>query len=160
MAIVMLSLLGALAQATVNHSTSRFLRNSDGSLLFVRQYEAMKACPQGMHLPTIRELAKISVKTGAEIFEMDYHEMDPDSKVPTQYFDKVSAVNPNGKKDDFYLIFFDYKFPKQGHIDECTWSSSLTQGSSEIAYCLNGARVGTDDTSDTLHAVICVPNRH
>ena len=87
------------------------------------------------HLPTIRELAKESIAMGAKgILEMS--QVNPD-KVPAGYY-KVSAINPDGQKDEFYFNDKGFKSPKGDFGNNSFWSSSIASDDSRLAYTLNG----------------------
>ena len=99
------------------------LRGDQGRLLRMNQTDAIQACSKhGMHLPTIRELAKISQALGSKgILELSQVES---GKVPDGYF-KISAVNPDGTKDEFYFNNDGYKRPEGDLGSNWFWSSSV-----------------------------------
>lgn len=80
--------------------------------------EAIKACPNGMHLPTARELAKASVFYGAKILEEI--EVNP-TQIP-KWFYLMETVEPNGITDKFYYNRDGYRNDRLS--DFVFWSSS------------------------------------
>lgn len=152
--ITTLALGAASAQAA-----GEILRDADGSIRYMNQHDAMKACPAGTHLPTIRELAKESQARGAiGILEVNQGNSDG---VPTGYY-KISAINPNGQKDEFYFNCEGYKRPNGDLGNNWFWSSSLHSNYSDFGYLLNGGSgfVGYGDSPDNNNpAVLCVHGR-
>jgi uncharacterized protein (TIGR02145 family) len=98
------------------------LRYDYGPIRRMSQFYAMLACPHGTHLPTIRELAVLSQASGAKGI-LEVSQVDPNA-VPAGYR-KVSAINPNGQKDEFYFNHEGYKRPSGDLANNMFWSSSV-----------------------------------
>ncbi len=91
------------------------VRDSRGNLLKMNQEEAVNTCAKrGMHLPTIRELAKICQSRGAKgILETSkVQEGGSSDNLPLEYspnnteddtYYLYSVKNSNGKRDEFYF---------------------------------------------------------
>ena len=84
------------------------VRKVDGSNFALNWYEAMKACPANMHLPTIREYANMNQSRGANGI-LEISQVDPNN-VPSGYI-LITATNPNGIKDNFYYSYKGYQRP-------------------------------------------------
>lgn len=132
------------------------LRSEDGRLLHLSQPEAMKACPEGTRLPTIRELAKISQTRGAK----GILEANQDDEIPAGY-EKISAINFDGQEDEFYFSREGYKHP-EGDLGESWmfWSSSVHSSFSYLAWYLNGysSQMAYVSGYKDYGAVMCVPD--
>lgn len=97
------------------------IRNQDGSLKFMNYHEAMRACPEGMHLPTAREWALYGVKHGAYGIRAGV---------------KMGEIPPSGHswirttEEEFYYNNDGFKHPlgKNAPDDEF-WSSSKADAS-------------------------------
>jgi len=140
------------------HAGGVILHNADGNIRYMNQYEAMKACPVGTHLPTIRELAEESQSRGARGI-LEVIQVNPDI-VPAGYY-KISAINPNGQKDEFYFNYEGYKDPTGDLGNNWFWSSSVNPYYSHVAFDLFG---GYGYVYDNLryysdHAVLCIPGQ-
>ena len=112
------------------------LRDEQGKVLIMNQADAIKDCSQhGMHLPSIHELAKIGQDLGAKgILELSQVES---GKVPDGYY-KISAVNPDGTKEEFYFNYDGYKRPEGDLGNNWFWSSSVNSDYSFSGYYLYG----------------------
>lgn len=118
---------------TSAHAAEDFLRDANGNIRNMNQYEAMKACPTGTHLPTARELANYGHSLGtqkvaepnevdAEKYQSSDEFRDPEkgavlllSGKPLKYgygwWDDYYLINPDRKKDEFYYDERGYKHP-------------------------------------------------
>ncbi len=97
---VFLAILCAIGIAHADSlDQSGVVRNDDGTVHYMNHLEAMKACPAGTHIPTVREFTEEAHSRGRnEVLEVG--QVDPNA-VPDDYF-KFSVVDPNGKNDEFY----------------------------------------------------------
>lgn len=130
------------------------LRWPDGSIRNYSFEEAKRACPAGTHLPTVRELAKECQKRGAKgIFEVS--EVDPND--PPFFFGKISAINLDGAKDEFYFEEKGYQ-PGDGLEDSFYWTSSIDAVRSYEAYILHGDQLYAGPWAHGANAVFCIPN--
>ena len=125
----------------------------------MNQYDATAACPSGMHLPTIRELAAYSQTNGAKGIRQW---TEPPTEPPGEY-QTIFAVNQVGPLDQFYFFNKGYKCPPGAPDGACTssfWSSSVYAKNRAIGYTLSmyGDTVGDyrDDSANT--AVWCFPS--
>jgi hypothetical protein len=100
------------------------LRSDDGSIRYIDRDAAMTACPQGTHLPTIRELAELSKANGAKGI-LELNQLDPKKKLPAGYYGVHGAINPDGKKDSFYYNPSGYVRPSGDLGKNWFWSSSI-----------------------------------
>ena len=126
------------------------LRDDSGNIRRMNQYEASGVNPQTGkketpdvceaagkgHLPTARELAKISQARGAKGI-LEPNQVKP-SKLSTG-FGRISAIDPNGQLDEFYFSDVGYQRPQQEYLTALFWSSSINSRSSDEVYALNGA---------------------
>ena len=149
-------------------------------------YEALKACPSGKHLPSARELAKLSQLNGAKgIMEIDSAKLlgaDPD--VPPRQganltffqktgYDFVDTFIPgtSGTRDRFYFNPRGYKQPEsigcEGYQDVQSWSASIyVYLPNSHAYLFDGDagelipwNTFTQGSSpDNRRFVMCLPN--
>lgn len=116
------------------------IRDAEGNLLFMNRAQAVKACAdQKMHLPTIRELAKMSQAMGAKgILETsEVKKGEVPNYYPDFYF-LVSAINPNGQKDEFYFNISGFVPPDGDWRNNWFWSSSVLSNHSGLGYVLVG----------------------
>lgn len=133
------------------------LRNADGSIRFMNQLMAMKACPAGTHLPTTRELAEESQARGAKgILELS---QVPDFRPPPGY-EKISAINPDATKDEFYFSPEGYKRPSGESEQYWLWSSSVEDSGGGMVFGYDRYEISGDlgkgpRGSDVLKAVRC-----
>ena len=105
------------------------LLNDDGTARVMSQYEALKSCPSGMHLPTARELAIESQSYGAlGLLELD--------QTPLAAYRKVTATNSDGTKDEFYFAYDGYSPTDNNLKKNWFWSSSVFSGDETVAYGL------------------------
>jgi hypothetical protein len=112
------------------------VRDNHANPLLMNQADAMKACAgHGMHLPTIRELAKISQSMGAKGI-LEKSEVQ-EGKVPAGFY-LVIAIDPNGKKDEFYFNYSGYNRPAGDLGNNWFWSSSVVSDVSYNGYGLDG----------------------
>lgn len=109
------------------------LRNDDGRILHMNHRWAMKACPQGTHLPTIRELTELSQASGAKGI-LEKSQVDP-LRIPMGYR-KVSAVNPDGKWDEFFFNEDGYEPSSEEIGNNWFWSSSSAVYGFSYCYAL------------------------
>lgn len=114
------------------------VRDADGHVLTMSQKQAIKACAEnGMHLPTIRELAKLSQSMGAKGI-LETRVKDGSGEKP-EGFHLVSSINPDGKKDEFYFSRSGYVAPKGDLGNNFFWSSSVDSRVPKYGNGLNGA---------------------
>lgn len=82
-------------------------------------------------------------------------------KIPSGYYSLVSAINPDGARDEFYFNYHGYQ-PSQGEFGNGSfWSSSVVSNSFFYAYVLEG-KYGFTNYGDRVYsriAVLCVPVR-
>jgi hypothetical protein len=149
-----------LVSAAVAHADTfgqdGIVRDEYGNLLIMSQAGAIKACAdQGMRLPTIRELAKMSQAMGARGI-LETNEVK-EGEVPAGFY-LVSAIDPNGQKDTFYFNYFGYVRPAGDLGNNWFWSSSAVSGSSDGGYVLRGdvGDAGYDGRDYYVSAVLCV----
>lgn len=117
-------------------AAGEILRNADGSInKYMNQYEAMKACPAGTHLPTARELAKEAQARGAKGI-LEVNQVRRAGK-PNGYYE-ISAINPDGQDDVFYFNEDGYKRPDDALEGMLFWSSSSVSFSNARAFLFNG----------------------
>lgn len=144
------------------HAGGEILRGASGYAKLMFYDEAVKACPKGTHLPTVRELAKEMEAYGAKGI-LELKQVDP-NKVPFEYY-KVSAVNRDGRRDVFYYNRVDYKGPIEDLESHWFWSSSVDSNDSKFAFGFGseygdiGLRNRVTRDSDGRNVVLCVPNR-
>lgn len=136
------------------------LRKADGSIRYLTQPKAMKACPSGTHLPTIRELAEEAHANGSkEILELN--QVNP-QQVPDDY-EKISAINSDGTQGEFYYNNDDldgYEVEWLG--SNWFWSSSIHSHpmfSDVDFYIYITAGELLTQFSDFSHAVRCFADR-
>ncbi len=134
------------------------IRDARGNLLSMNQARAIKACAdQKMHLPTIRELAQMSQAMGAKGI-LETSEVK-EGEVPAGFY-LVSAINPNGKKDEFYFNYSGYVRPAGDLGNNWFWSSSVDSDDSGVGYVLNGYNGDVyGDSRVYVVAVRCVVGR-
>lgn len=140
------------------------LREADHSAKLMTQYQAMgfddsgnilpegPACPEGRHLPTVREFAQYTQSLGAKGI-LDLSQVDP-KHVPLGY-KLIRVMNPDKKTDEFYYSAAGYK----GHADELVfWSSSVDPVNSDLGYVysLNDGSIGGYIRRYFLIAVRCL----
>lgn len=138
------------------------LRDGQGSLLKTRHGAAVKACADHeMQLATIREL----VNWGGKVFDPT---KESENEIPPGYSKElVSAINPDGKKDEFYIVYNSKggSFRPVGDLrDHFVWSSSINANNSSEYYALDATSgyVSVGESSDPdpkfhFGAVRCVP---
>jgi hypothetical protein len=98
------------------------LRDDQGAVRLVKHSEALTACPQGTHLPTIRELTSLAKAQGSKILELAEVQGEP----PFGYH-LVEATNPDGKIDRFYYNSYGYRRPDGEALRRNGfWSTSLS----------------------------------
>lgn len=138
-----------------------FIREANGSIARMTHSDAMSACPEGTRLPTIRELLMESQRNGAKgILE---NAQVNSNRIPVGYI-KISAINPNGQRDEFYFSRGGYPQRSRGDVDNY-WSQSLdpeffNHPFGNVAFGLYVVHGGS--YSDSIHAyygVRCVPVR-
>jgi hypothetical protein len=140
-------------------SSSDVLKNADGSVRIMNQYDALRACPVGSHLPTIRELAMESHTLGAG----GILEIDPalPNQAPVGYV-KIAALNADGKTDQFYFSWDGYRTPDGDLGDGWVWSSSLVTDQSSDAFVSSlhygGIFSSGRDDANYYFAVRCFTN--
>lgn len=115
------------------------LRTDDGKAAYGWYADARKACPRGTHLPTVREFAKWAQSRGAKGV-LEVHAVSG-TRAPDTYM-KISAVNPNGKHDEFYFSSEGFRRAPGVGLDSAFWSSSIMRdeyrpGDGD-AYFING----------------------
>lgn len=131
------------------------LRKDDGSIIYMDHFDALNACPNGTHLPTVRELALDAQARGAQgVLEAGQ------GSVPSRY-DMIASINPDGFKDIFYFNFDDYSRPLGDSYKVWFWSSSIGSSYTTAAYHIHG---GSGDIASTwrggvFHAVRCFPDQ-
>ena len=131
--LVLSSFLGFSALAADQMDREGILRYGDGSIHYMNQQDAMKACPEGTHLPSAREMAIESQKLGHRgLLELNQVES---GKEPEGYY-KISAENSDGTKDEFYFNDYpeSYRSPHDDLGRNWFWSSSVPSGVSGAVY--------------------------
>ena len=131
------------------------VRDDDGSMIYMQQYDAMSACPKHTHLPTAHELAKQAGALGAQGIlknangsEVTVQQVNSNQAVVPNGYYEVKAINSDNSRDDFYFNDQGYKNPEDhlgNHLGDAFWSSSLFY-------------TPKDDTfsSDKLHAFVLI----
>lgn len=85
-------------------------------------------------------------------------------KIPAGYY-KVSAINPDGQKDEFYFSDEGYKSPIGDFGNDAFWSSSVASDDSRLAYILNGYNARGDydvvayGNRTNCGPVFCIPGQ-
>ena len=125
------------------------LRKSDGSLQLMSHDDATDACPDGTHLPNVRELAKIAQELGAKgILETS----DIKDGVVPEGYTKICGKSGDRDEDEFYYNYNGYKRPAGDLGKNWFWSSSRVgcEGTSG-AFNLNGefGFIMSDDTNES-----------
>jgi hypothetical protein len=115
---------------------SEILRDQNGQIIYAYQDTAMKMCAErGQHLPTAREMAKLSVSRGSKgILEAAPGESSD--------YKMIHSQNPNGQIDNFYFSFQGYKRPLNEMEMHCAWTSSKNGDFKVVFYPSSG---GLDD---------------
>ncbi len=153
-----LKILPSAAASGMDHiGKDRILRNIHEDVRHMKFTEAKKSCPEGTHVPTVRELAKSTQTYGAmglrEVSETKADEVH-------QKFKLVKSINQDSEPDDFYVDFDGYKAPMGDFSLNWFWSSSVVADKSELAYTLSGFYGEIQEThkTDDNVAVLCFPN--
>ena len=137
-------------QAPAFHAIAK---NSNGSVKFLLQKEAVQYCAdQGAHLPSARELARLSMRLGAKgIAEVT-------SPIPDDSYFKISARNTDGSLDKFYFSFKGYQRPTDEIGNNWFWSSSVESDNFTAAFYLSGKDgfIGSQGLGGG-EPVLCVP---
>lgn len=142
------------------------LISDDNSVRLMNHYDAMKACPKGTHLPTIRQLAKLSQASGAKgVLNRDVLNPNP----PRGYYD-IAVSNQTGdrlrERDRFYYSHQGYQRPSGDLGNYSFWSSSICCTlDTKTAYYLDGWNGEISETyraevdHHSLSAVRCVADK-
>lgn len=163
-AIPSLAIPQEAAELPSNHSVDQngILRDNQAHPLKTRHQAALKACSRhGMQLATIREL----VSWGGRIFDPAKESEDG---IPPGYSKEfISAINPDGKKDEFYYVYNSAggSFRPVGDLrDQFLWSSSLSAENQGAYYAFESTSgyVSVGESSDPdpsfhLGVIRCVP---
>ena len=132
-----------------------FVRSDNGNIQCLSQFAALKACPIGTHLPSLRELANECKMRGAQIFEKSQIDFD---NIPSgyQYF---RAVGIDGFEDFFYLDSSGYQSPGGELGAHGFWSASYELYGDEVGYVVDGATCEVDFVylGTQLAAARCLP---
>ena len=109
------------------------VKDADGSVKYMNQYDAVQYCAaQGAHLPSARELARLSMSLGAKgISEVTAPKPD------ISYY-KISAKNADGSLDEFYFSYVGYQRPTSELGNNWFWSSSVGSVNSDFGFLLSG----------------------
>lgn len=132
------------------------LRNDDGSIFYTTHRWAEKACPTGTHLPSIRELAELSQKSGSKGI-LERNQVDP-IRVPAGYH-KISAINSDGKWDEFYFSNDGYEPPAGDLGSNWFWSSSSSFYGAAYCYALRDTGEPYWVRHESRNAVRCIANQ-
>ena len=117
------------------------LRNDDGTIRRMSQVKALRACPEGTHLPTIREMAAAGHGLGARGL------LEPEEAKAANYpegYAKIDSINANDNEDEFYFNYNGYKTPAGDLGKNWFWTSSRVVSGhqdydeSKKAYYVNG----------------------
>jgi len=104
------------------------LKDASGKVLQMTQVQAIGACAShGMHLPTIRELVKLSSSTGLVLTDEN----------PTPFTTLVVAVDLNGSPDRFIFNHDSFNRPLGILGSNEYWSSSAAAERPGHSYSLN-----------------------
>ena len=139
--------------------------------LFRRKAEALSACPLGMRLPTVQEMAVLSESWGAQIWRSKSGAIVrppvEEGKRPIGY-NEILIRNSNGGELGFYYSRENYKAPSaewlpdpdyfDGRLLLWTSSSHLTEDP-ENTFFLD-AKSGHLLSTQYHGAVMCVPDKH
>ena len=136
------------------------LRFNDGTVRMMNWPDAMKSCPKGTHLPTLREWANFAVDHGAHgVFESDLN--DPGGNWKDALY-TIQNIDSDGDSewDSFYFFPEGYKPLKKGPLGKLEfWTSSGYPEAAPIYF--NSASTFIWSTSNPRFfacAVRCVPN--
>ena len=164
-------LLSLRAEAQVVGTLGDILRDANGRVRHMNQYDAERTCrEQGTRLPTARELAVYSQSLGARGIRETAHpgvvtsdttvraeieQMDRDGYYP------IYVANSSGQRAvDFYFNYSGYQRPAGDLGNLWFWSSSVHPDYSNVAYVLYGyyGFIDGDDRSSgyVSSAVRCV----
>ncbi len=136
--IVSALVVSGVAQAGQAPQFGDIVRNSDGSILYMSQFDAVDYCAnQGMHLPSARELAQLSQSLGARGIKEDYEFPGPAAYYNPGYI-PVNGKNSDGKIDSFYFDFHGYNRPAGDLGNNWFWSSSVNRYYIGDAFILDG----------------------
>lgn len=116
-----IALAGSINAQAVTLDANGILRNDDGTIRYMNLDEALQSCPRGTHLPTVRELARDAQSRGAKGI-LETSQVNPNQVSP--FVIKVSAVDPNGRLDEFYYDYRGYQRPMGDLGNNNFWSSS------------------------------------
>jgi hypothetical protein len=132
-----------------------FVRSDNGNVRLLNQYAALRACPTGTHLPSLRELANECKMRGAQIFEKSQIDFD---NIPSGY-QQFRAVGVDGVEDFFYLDSSGYQNPGGELGAHGFWSASYELYGDEVGYVVDGATCEVDFVylGTQLAAVRCLP---
>jgi hypothetical protein len=101
------------------------LRSDDGHILFRTQTEAMKSCPSGTHLPTLKELVHATMTFGVDVLDLT-EAPTGDTNPPLGYI-LGGGRNPDGTKDYFYYSVIHYQRPTGDLGFYWFWSASVAE---------------------------------
>jgi hypothetical protein len=121
------------------------LRNQHGQVrVALTQAQAAETCAKhGMHLPTIRQMLKFYQAAGMLIKEVNEI---TDEDLNSGRWEKITAVNPGGKKDVFYAAeaYFNPEPGSDWH-NFLLWTSSRcyrTDGDFGYAFNVDSGQIG------------------
>lgn len=84
---------------------------------------------EGAHLPTAREYAQLLAPRGTRILELE----EVNGAPPAGYY-LVASVNPDGKRDDFYMNHEQYRRPEEEKENFLLWTASVPPGHLDYAH--------------------------
>jgi len=123
-----------------------YLRNADGSLIFMNYFYALKACPAGTRLPTFRELATEALAYGAKIIELK--DVKPGEEPAFHGYTYVAARGPDGNEDSFYFGTEGYSRPDGVFGHSWFWSSSESLSSPAETFGFGGSSVAVEISAE------------
>ena len=151
--IMFVTVLIAFTFARADYMDSDGIVRVDDGLIRLLPFErAVKACPEGWHLPSSLEYALKAQSLGASILNNSNNA----STSPEGYFE-VSAVNLDGSINQFLYSPLNYNSSSDSIRVEKFWSSSKISKYSNFAYAFQGDD-GRFDTLPTnyINAVRCI----
>ncbi len=156
---ILLISLTSLASGSVE-----ILKDESGKIRHMNQYEAMKSCPSGSRLATAREAAELIQKGGAKgILELN-------TVAPAGYYQysqlltKISGVNSDGQKDEFFNNNAGYKRPNNEFGKNWFWTASIDSNDpvyQVYAYSVSGhsGAILSFNRETRYNAVLCVQTK-
>ncbi len=142
----------------------RILRNDDGSILYLSHSSALKACPQGTHLPSAREMLSLYKADGTKILEPREANEEWKSRKNSGDFSNFycyDAKNIDGARDRFCVVYDGLK-SQDGALAGNFWTSSIRWDHPDLAALgFNGHFYSALENFSLSHmtaAVLCLPN--